>query len=231
MAPQTCQTLKHMSRVMTIHHLQRFRYRGGHIEVEKVAITGERSLLLWQVYKLVLWQFLAFSTCPVMSFVRGSLGFNITESWPASLSCTCMRDMLTLLGWISFWHPRSLHRLQRFQMSGKFGISVRYWIQFTLSLFSGHHSWDIWLVCFLSCSSGVSMPPCWDSLCFISPVRADFPRYTHITFASWCTSLECGWWTSRSSFIITLRGWSPSCRGRARPSSTGAYVIMGWFSS
>ena len=72
-----------MSKVMTIHHLQRLKYRGGHIGVEKVAITGERNLLLWQVYKLVLRQFLAFSTCPVMSFVRGSLGFSTTESWLA----------------------------------------------------------------------------------------------------------------------------------------------------
>lgn len=84
-----------MRKVVTIHLLQRLRYNGGLVRVEKVAITGERSLLLWQNCRLVLWQSLVFSTCLVISFVRGSLGFNNTESWLASLFYICMMDMST----------------------------------------------------------------------------------------------------------------------------------------
>ena len=179
-----------MSKVMTIHHLQRLRNRGGLVEEVREDIISGRSLLLWQSYRPVLWQWIASSTCLAISFVRGSLRFSIIESWLACLSYTSMMDMSLLQGWTSHWHLRWSHRLQGYQMWVRCGLSADYLILFTLSPMSGHHLWDCWWVFSRSDFSGVSMLPSWDLLCITLPVRAYFHKCIHITFSFWCISPE-----------------------------------------
>lgn len=87
-----CQKPSLMSKVMTIHHLQR---RGGLIRVD---IMSERSPPLWQNYRPTPWQWVIFSICLVIISVWEFLRFSIL----ARLFVLHLRDGHVTLAGVNF---------------------------------------------------------------------------------------------------------------------------------